>query len=156
MPTVFDGTLFADYHQVYLCDGANPPSLPEEWPDDVLQQRLNLGDRVLVISTARNADVPVKVELHAARPRVDLTDVDHAIEAPLRVPSGKLVVAGLTDQIKSATRVDVPVGDLRALVLFSGLGTLSDDGLDGDDRYVVHLWPEKAGGVVVHRQWEGD
>jgi hypothetical protein len=33
---------------------------------------------------------------------------------------------------------------------------LSEDGLDGDDRYTVHLWPEKGGGIVVHRQWEGD
>jgi hypothetical protein len=156
MPTIFEGKLFADYHQVYLCDAVDPPLLPEEWPGDHLRQRVNLADRALVLSTARNMEVPLKIELHGARPMPDLALVDHAVEAPLRVPSGKLTVAGLMDEIKSATRVTVPAGELRALVLFAGLGTLSDDGLDGDDRYTVHLWPEKGGGIVVLRQWDGD
>ena len=156
MPTIFDGELFADYHQVYLCDAVDPPRLPDEWPDHRLRQRVNLADRALVVSTARNMDVPLQVELHVARPTPELALADHAVECSLRVPSGKLVIAGLTDDIKTAARIAVPAGDLRALVLFAGLGTLSEDGLAGDDRYTVHLWPEKGGGIVVHRQWEGD
>jgi hypothetical protein len=155
MPTIFEGKLFADYHQVYLCDAIDPPSLPDEWPDDHLRRRVNLADRAHVISTARDMEVPVKVELHATRPTPDLA-VDHAVEASLRAPSGKLIIAGLTDDIKSATQFAVPAGDLRALVLFAGLGMLSEDGLEGDDRYTVHLWPEKAGETVVHRQWHGE
>ena len=154
MPTIFEGVLFADYHQVYLCD-ASHPHLPEEWTEDNLRRRINLTDYALVISTARNTEVPVKVELHTSRPSPDLAGVDHAIEAPLRVPSGKLIVAGLSDYSKTATQVAVPAGDLRALVLSGGLGSLSADGLDGDDHYLVHLWPEKASGVVVLRQWQG-
>jgi len=156
MPTIFEGKLFADYHQVYLCDAVNPPRLPDEWPDNHLRRKVNLADRALVISTARDMEVSVKVELHAIRPTPDLAPVDHAVEASLRAPSGKLIIAGLTDDVKTAARVTVPAGELRALVLFDGLATLSDDGLDGDDRYTVHLWPEKAGGTVVHRQWQGD
>jgi hypothetical protein len=155
MSTIFEGELFADYHQVYLCD-ANSPRLPEEWTDDHLRQRVNLADGALVVSTARNTEVPFRVELHTSRPSPDLSEVDHAVEVSLRAPSGKLIVAGLSDYIKTATRVAVLAGDLRALVLFGGLGTLSEDGLDGDDRYTVHLWPEKATGIVVHRQWQGD
>ena len=154
MPTIFDGQLFADYHQVYLCDDAHS-RLPEEWTEDNLRQRINRTDHALVISTARNTEVPLKVELHTSRPSPDLAAVDHAIEASLRVPSGKLIVAGLSDYGKTAIRVAVPAGDLRALVLSGGLSTLSADGLDGDDHYVVHLWPEKASGVVVLRQWQG-
>jgi hypothetical protein len=156
MPTVFDGALFADYHQVYLSDAVNPPTLPDEWRDEDLRRRVTLADRALVLSTARNMEVPVTVELHAARPMPDLALVDHAVEASLRVPSGKLVIAGLTDEMKTAARIAVPKGELRVLVLFTGLGSLSEDGLAGDDRYTVHLWPEKAGGTVVHRQWQGD
>ena len=156
MPTVFDGELFADYHQVYLCDAVDPPRLPDEWRQEDLRRRVNLADRALVLSTARNMQVLMKVELHGARPTPDLALVDHAIEASLRVPSGKLVVAGLMDDLRTAARIAVPAGELRALVLFTGLGSLSEDGLAGDDRYTVHLWPEKAGGTVVHRQWPGD
>lgn len=156
MPTIFEGKLFADYHQVYLCDAIDPPLLPDEWPDADLRRRGKLADRALVVSTARNMEVSVKVELHATRPTLDLAPVDHAVEASLRAPSGKLIIAGLTDDIKTATEVRVPAGDLRAVVLFAELATLSEDGLDGDDRYTVHLWPEKAAGTVVHRQWHGD
>jgi hypothetical protein len=155
MAMIFDGVLFADYHQVYLCDTSDP-HLPEEWTEDNLRQRINLTDHALVISTARNTWVPFKLELHQNRPSPDLVDVDHAIEASLRVPSGKLVVAGSSDYGKTASQVAVPAGDLRALVLSSGLGTLSEDGLDGDDRYHVHLWPEKPSAVVVLRRWDGD
>lgn len=35
-----------------------------------------------------------------------------------------------------------------------GLGTLSEDGLDRDDRYAVHLWPGKTEGIHVRKQWE--
>lgn len=156
MPTIFEGELFADYHQVYLCDAVRPPTLPDEWRQEDLRQRVTLADRALVLSTARNVEVPVKVELHGTRPTPDLALVDHAVEASLRVPSGKLVIAGLTDDIKAAARLAVPAGELRALVLFTGLGSLSEDGLEGDDRYTVHLWPEKTGGIVVHRQWRDE
>lgn len=156
MPTILEAELFADYHQVYLCDAVDPPRLPEEWLDDHLRQRVNLVDRALVLSTARNVDVPLKVELHTARPTPDLALVDHAVECSLLVPSGKIIIAGLTDDIKTARQVAVPAGELRTLVLFAGLATLSEDGLEGDDHYTVHLWPEKHSGIVVHRQWEGD
>jgi hypothetical protein len=113
-PMVFDGELFADYHQLYLCDAVKPPQLPEEWPEGHLRQRVNLADRALVVSTARNVEVPLKVELHKARPTADLAQVDHAVECSLRVPSGKLIIAGLTDDIKTATQVAVPAGNMRA------------------------------------------
>jgi hypothetical protein len=155
MPVVFDGELFADYHQIYLADAKQPPGLPDEWTDDKLRQRVNLVDRALVISTVRDTDVQVKIELHATRPLLDIANVDHAIEVSLRVPSGKLIVAGLTDYEEAATRVGVPAGDLRAPIVFSGLGTLSEDGLAGDDQYVVHLWPGRPEGPAVHKQWRG-
>jgi hypothetical protein len=156
MPTVFEGEIFADYHQVYLADSVDPPQLPEEWSQDIVRQRLNMADRVLIVATARNMVVPFKVELHAKRPILDFAEVDHAVEGPLRVPSGELLIAGCTDAIETAARVAVPAGNLRALVLFRGLGTLSENGLNGDDSYTVHIWPETGSGVVVHQQWRGN
>ena len=49
--------------------------------------------------------------------------------------------------------LDVPPGTFRVRFLFSGLGTLSADGLEGQDRYRVVLWPGEAGPLRVVKQW---
>jgi hypothetical protein len=153
---LFDGKLFADYFQIYLRCAATM-ALPEIWDDAIVAQRVSRGPGSLVISTARNMTVPLRVLLHASRPALDPAGFDHLVEASLEVPSGQLVIAGLTEE--PADDHAVPPGRLGALVGFQGLGTLSPDGLDGHDRYAVHLWPGAAVGgqvVTVHRQWRED
>lgn len=153
---LFDGKLFADYFQIYLrC--ADTMALPDIWDDAIVAQRVSPGPGSLVISTARNMPVPLRVVLHAKRPALDPAGFDHLVEASLEVPSGQLVIAGLMEE--PADDHAVPPGRLGALVGFQGLGTLSPDGLDGDDRYAVHLWPGMAAAdraVIVHRQWQDD
>lgn len=82
-----------------------------------------------------------------------LDDVDHVVEGGFR-SAGTVAIAGCTDYFPDAARFSVPAGDLKARVVFTCLGTLSEDGLDGEDRYVVHLWPGKAESVRVLKQWE--
>ena len=62
----------------------------------------------------------------------------------------------LASRWSDAARASVPPGTLRAMVIFTGLDTLSEDGLDGDDHYVVHLWPGESIGVTVLHQRQGD
>jgi hypothetical protein len=150
---LYEGKLFADYFQLYLrC--AETDDLPELWDDAIVARRLNQGPGSLVLSTARNMTVPLRVLLHPARPAIDPAGFDHLVEAALDAPSGNLVIAGLMEEPIGGHAV--PPGRLGALVGFQGLGTLSEDGLDGDDRYEVHLWPDAAaaGAVTVHRQWQ--
>lgn len=153
---LFDGKLFADYFQIYLrC--ADTMALPEIWDDAIVTQRVSPGPGSLVISTARNMTVPLRVLLHASRPALDPAGFDHLVEAALDVPSGQIIIAGLTEMPDDGHAV--PPGRLGALVGFQGLGTLSLDGLDGDDRYAVHLWPGAADSgqaVTVHQQWRED
>ncbi|MDR4308613.1 hypothetical protein IHQ68_18490 [Chelatococcus sambhunathii] len=153
MRVLFEGELLADYHQLYVADALNGlDELPQDWNDEILARRVNLGPGVIVVSTARNMPVPFRVELHESAPEIDLDAVDHAVECGI-VTSGEIVVAGLMDYAPDAARASVPAGRLRALVVSIGLDTLSEDGLDGDDAYVVRLWPGAGDEVLVRKQW---
>lgn len=152
MTVLFDGSLFADYHQFYLADPAQQGDLPTGWTDATLTARLLVGKRSITVSTARNMTVPVRVELHERAPLVDENKADHVVTASFWT-SGEIAIAGMTDFGPTAFRAKVPPGNLCAMVVSTGLGTLSWNGLEGDDRYVVHLWPCKANGVTVLRQW---
>lgn len=155
MTTVFEGTLFADYHQFYLTDAETETDYSGGATDEAMAEHVVWKDDVLAIFTVRNMEVPVTVELHEAEPVIDLADADHVVEAGLH-SSGTLVIAGCTDYRPGAARISVPSGDLMARIVFTGLGTLTEDGLDGQDRYAVHLWPGRAEGVQVLKQWENE
>lgn len=152
---LFDGGIFADYHQFYLTDADGGSDLPIDYTEDEFRDRIAGADGVLVVTTARNMTVPVRVELHDAAPEIDMEAADHVVLGSLRT-EGELIIAGCTDYLPDAARAKVPPGNLRAMVVFTGLGRLSEDGLDGEDRYVVHLWPSAETGVTVLRQWDGD
>ena len=154
MSVIFDGSLLADYHQFYLADDI--AKLPEtEYTAADLRARIVTSEQALVAFTVRNMDVQVRVELHGEEPRIDHEEADHVVMGSFRT-SGRIVIAGLSDWVPDAARASVPPGTLCAMVIFTGLDTLSEDGLDGDDRYVVHLWPGEGIGITVLRQWEGN
>lgn len=153
MTIVFSGTLFADYHQFYLANDGSSTDYAGEATDKAMIERVVWKDDVLAVFTARNMEVPVTVEFHDAEPVLSLDDADHAVEAGLR-SSGTVAIAGCTDYLPAAARFSVPAGDLRALVIFRGLGTISKDGLVGDDSYAVHLWPGKKKSTCILKQWE--
>ena len=154
MSVVFDGSLFADYHQFYLADEI--AKLPEmDYTAEDLRARIVTSEQGLVVFTVRNMNVQVRVELHGEEPRIDREEANHVVMGSFRT-SGRIVIAGLSDWAPEAARASVPPGALRAMVIFTGLDTLSEDGLDGDDRYIVHLWPGEGIGITVLRQWEGN
>jgi len=154
LSVIFDGSLFADYHQFYLADDI--AQLPEmDYAAEDMRARIVTSEQGLVVFTVRNMDVQVRVELHGEEPRIDHEKADHVVMGSFRT-SGRIVIAGLSDWVPDAARASVPPGTLRAMVIFTGLDTLSEDGLDGDDHYVVHLWPGESVGVTVLRQRQGD
>jgi hypothetical protein len=44
-------------------------------------------------------------------------------------------------------------GDYEVLILFGGLATTSDDGLNGQDHYKVLVWPGTLVPLTVARCW---
>lgn len=152
MTILFDGKLMADYFQIVLADVAYDPRTPERITDRDVRDRLLLAPGILVLMTARNMPVPLRVELHRSEPGPFIEAADHIVMGGLGT-SGQIGIAGLTDDWSGAARASVPPGDLRAMVVSRGLGTLSEDGLDGQDRYEVHLWPGRIEDVRVLKQW---
>lgn len=51
------------------------------------------------------------------------------------------MLAGLTDDVTTAPRLPVQAGRLEVRACFAGLDTLDADGIEGEDRYLVPLWP---------------
>ncbi len=154
--TLYDAELFADYFQIYLRDEAHP-ELPDEVTEATLACRLALAPYGMVLHTARNTTVPVRVEWHAQRPDPVLEDFHYVVEAGFDSPSGKLVLAGITDYEPEAARLDVPPGPIAVRVSMSGLDTISDDGLDGGDHYRIQLWPRTGSAdVQILKGWDWD
>jgi hypothetical protein len=132
--------LFADYHQFHLRDEAAGGDLSDAWSQAAVERMLAVSDGVVGIGTVRDMDVPVTIEFLEAEPAVDLASFDHVVEGSLVVSRGPLLVAGCTDPLPDAARFDLKPGTYRVRLSASGFDTLSDDGLDGEDRYLVQLW----------------
>jgi hypothetical protein len=152
MAVVYQGMLFADFYQFSLIDPSGELDDSIEITDEQLVARVLWLDNILVVFTVRNMSVPVTVELHMEKPALELDHADHAVTAGMR-SGGVVAIAGCTDYLPDAARFSVPAGDLEAAIVCSGLGTLSKNGLVGNDRYTVHLWPGRADGVRVLKQW---
>ncbi|MET3970870.1 hypothetical protein ABID62_006966 [Bradyrhizobium sp. S3.9.1] len=146
---LYQGDVFADYFQIYLRDEAHP-DLPDEYTDEVIARRLAAGPHAVILHTVRNMTVPVRVEWHHSRPAPNLDEYQHVAEAGFLCPSGQLVLAGLTDYDPTAPRLLAQAGPLGVRVNMSGLDSLRENGLEGDDRYLVQLWPgDEPDGVRV-------
>jgi hypothetical protein len=134
--------LFADYSQFYLHDQSSLGEFDGScWTAEAVDRMLAVAPGTVAVGTVRNMDVPVTVEVLDGEPGPDLSEWDHVTECSLEVPSGCIVVAGCTDELRDAGRIDVSPGSYRARVSYGALDTLSEDGLDGDDHYRVQLWP---------------
>ena len=141
--------LFADYKQFYLQDEQASGDLSDAWTDDAVDRLLAVAPGVIGIGTARNADVPVDVVVLDGPPSDDFAGWDRVNECTLEVPSGRIAIAGCTDYFPDATRLSVPAGTYRARIFYGGLDTLSEDELDGKDRYRIALWRAPAGPTVL-------
>jgi|SRR5579859_5677354 len=142
-------TLFADYFQFYIQDEDSKGDLSDAWTDQAVADLVALAPGTVGVGTVRNMDVPVEVEFLAQEPPLSLDAWDHVVECDIALPSGKLVVAGCTDYFPDAARLSATPGHYRARLLYGGLGTLSEDGLRGDDHYRIELWQGPPTGLKV-------
>lgn len=144
-------TVFADYHQFYLWDHGTRPDAPTDYTEVETQRRIKAAPFVVVVQPERNMEVPVEVEVIDKPPSTSLSAWDHVTEASLDLPSGRLEIHECTGG--SIDILPVQPGSYRVRVYYGGLGTLSDDGLEGEDRYRVELWLAPASEVAVLKQY---
>ena len=147
--------IMADYFQFYLADDATAPAIAEGVTDADVQARLKVAPHIVVVYPARNMPVPVAVEFHEGEPVTDAAAWDHIAECGLEIPSGRVVIAGCTDYLPDCARLETAPGTYRARVHFGGLGKLSADGLEGDDHYLIALWPGPSIDLKVTKRYAG-
>ncbi|MGY5615417.1 hypothetical protein [Vibrio brasiliensis] len=133
--------IFADYNQVYLHDETIESDLSVAWDDQAYEKLIVVDHGCIEISTARNMDVPVEIVVSDEKPDIDKKSWEHIVYCGITLASGLLVVRGPSDYLPDATRVKLKPGNYAAYVLYKGLTTLSEDGLEGDDYYKIILWP---------------
>jgi hypothetical protein len=151
-----DLKVYADYHTFYLMDDGVQPEIPTDVSTEDMKRRVKAEPHIVVVYPARNVEIPVTIEVHAAPPAApDLAKWDHVAEASLAAPTGRIVVAGCSDYLPKCERIDVKPGEHRLRLSCGGLSTISDDGLDGQDHYQIDLWPAPAAGVKVLKQAPG-
>jgi hypothetical protein len=132
--------LFADYFQFYIQDEYAEGNLSDSWNDDAVGRMLAVAPGIVGIGTVRNMDVSVSVELLDSATDSDFDQWDHIVECTLQVSGTRLVIAGCTDYFPDAARISVSPGTYRLRACYADLNTLSEDRLDGNDRYHIQLW----------------
>lgn len=113
------------------------------WFDPLVEDWINTAPGVIGIGAARPFTVPVTVDVRRTPPAADdaeLRQADHVTQAGLALPSGRLLIStqGFDNE---PPRIPVTPGTYAVRIYSHGLDTLSEDALDGEDRYHVVLWP---------------
>jgi hypothetical protein len=137
-------TLFADYFQFYIQDEKVDGDLSNCWTTKAVDFLLAAAEGIIGIGTVRNMDVPVTIKNFDTEPPF-LKEMENEIgqinECDIEVKSGKIVIAGCTDYFPDAKRIVLENGVYRVRIYYGNLDKLSDDGLDGEDYYEIHIWP---------------
>lgn len=135
--------LFADYFQFFIQDENAEDNFDNDWTDEAVDRLLIVTEGLIGVGTVRNMVVPVTIKIFDSEPAmlVNGKDVIGQInECDLKVFSGRIMISGCTDYLPDAQRMDLANGIYRARIYYANLDTLSEDGLEGDDRYEIHLW----------------
>ncbi len=144
--------VFADYHQFYIWDPqASDQGAPEDWSEDDVRDRAKVTEHVFVVSPIRNMEVPFTLEVHETEPSFHMEEWDHIVEASIDVPSGRVEVHECTGGSHGEVSVAPGIYCIRAL--YKGLRTISDDGLDGNDSYLVTMWRDGDRDFRVLKQY---
>lgn len=138
--------LFADYFQVFLFDhdlDFSQLSIGADWWTDNDQKALlseKMDNQLLVVGTFRDFDVSVSVNIKNTPPQIDLEVWDQVTESSIVINSGRLCIGEqFNTENQHIFSIERGIWNLRAL--YSGLNTISSDGITGEDYYEIQLWP---------------
>ncbi len=145
-----DLSIFADYNCVYLADEHGDEFSPE-WNEKELADMAAVSESTFVMCPVRAMTVPVRVEIHAAEPDENLDDWDHIVECSINSLTGRISIQGGTGPVTAWLTVEP--GWYQVKLLYAGLDTLRNYGLDGEDRYKIILWPGMQRSLQVVKRW---
>jgi len=134
--------IFADYHMIFVQDNAMKDEYNDvDWSDEDLRDMLYIINSGFIIGTARSMTVPLTVNIHESEPVINQLEWDQIVACSIDLPSGVLSISGTSDYIEDHKKITLKPGAYNAVICYTGLGTISDDGLEGDDSYFLNIWP---------------
>ena len=135
---------YTSHCQFYIADKDSDRETGSDnfWTKDAFNDRLAIEDGILGVGIECYG--PVKGELHLlSEPGnyIDMDQFDHIVEAGLDIRSG---VIQILDCPTSTVELEVNVipGRYRVRVYSSNLASV--DGDEGDDFYMIEIWPGSA------------
>ena len=154
-------SVFADNFQFQLQDQVEDCDYPEFWNDALLTQLFVFGQGIIGISTVRDQDVDVTLEIYDKpmdekdlRTDPDLSEYDHAAQCNLELPSGKLLITGCTSDYEDALKLTLPARNYGVRLFWSNLDAIDELGFEGDDAYLIQLWPDTQFDERILKVWK--
>jgi hypothetical protein len=144
--------VYSEYGQFQLADRDSNAKF--DWDAAANERHVAIGRDVLSIATTTMfGDVVVTVELFVSEPPIDLAAADHMVEASLNVSSGRSSITSISSNIP--LNVELRPGWFRVRVTGRNLaaGAFNEPERQGDDRYLVQLWPAPATPPVLLKAW---
>ena len=141
--------LDAAYYQLMLQDVALSISEDEigtDWWTEEDQERLlsaKFNERLVVIGTFRDNVVPVAIEIFTSEPNFDSGTWDQISECSLETHTGDIYIMGNFDYLPERKKYYLGFLLAGVRVYYGGLKTIDDMGINGNDNYMIHLWPIK-------------
>lgn len=158
--TVHHITIFADNFQFMLQDLLEDCEFPEDWNDSLLTRLFSCGNKIIGIGTVRDLDCDLTLEVYADRmderlqqQDPEMNQYDHVAQCNIEIPSGKLLVTGCTTNLEDCTKIEVIPGQYGVRIFWSNLSNTDALGFEGDDTYLVQLWPDTHFDEAILKFW---
>jgi hypothetical protein len=131
------------YHQIYLLDEGEAPAYPEHMEQLDLDRRIKAIPFLLAIYTTSDEELELDIEITSRADARDESQWEHIVEAPLAVPSGKLIIATPESYLPDAWCFSIAPGVYCVRIAGCGLKT------NEQERYHVCVWPGDCASVRV-------
>ncbi len=158
--TVHQISVFADNFQFQLQDQVEDCDYPEHWNDALLMQLYVCGHKIVGIGTVRDQDIDLCLEVYDQKmpdedleKEPELADYDHAAQCNIEIPSGKLLITGCTSDYEDAIKLALPAKHYGVRMFWANLDSTDELGFEGDDRYLIQLWPDTFFEEGVIKLW---
>lgn len=158
-PVKHEFIIDVDYSSVYVLDQSylHIPLPLTTVTNQEVKNLLKVGDqKSFVIYTVRDMDVNFTIETCKSRPEITFDEWDHINECGIYLGSGILYIQSVTDIPEESFNIELPSGYYGGLICYKNLYKVALDRLDGEDSYVLYLWPEDEYlPVKVLKRWPG-
>ncbi|MBD2757893.1 hypothetical protein [Spirosoma validum] len=141
-------SLFADYFQIFIYDAGldwSTVRIEADWSTDQARRDMfssKENGRLIVIETFRNFTVPIEVAVLETDPLIHpLDEWDQIVECSIRTQSSGILIAELGNEGQNGLLVEGATPNWRLRVYYGGQHTIDQMGIEGNDHYLIELWP---------------